>query len=197
MTNSKPDKSELLMESAMNLFVKKGYHQTKIKDITDNAGLATGTFYLYFKNKDELLYSFFNKHSKEKLNAIKTITNSDKPVLEKIKQFMKNSIDYSYDHRQYFQIYSEKIIGSKEYDPLKGMHKEQKMFYSYLEKTIIQGQEENIFSDNLNPKLVVRALRGMMLVTLCDNMKVDPEEAFSKEELFDNLYRIFIEGIKK
>ena len=47
-------KKESLMASAYNLFIKKGINDTSISDIANDAGVAKGTFYLYFKNKYEL-----------------------------------------------------------------------------------------------------------------------------------------------
>jgi AcrR family transcriptional regulator len=52
--NLYPDKKELLMEAATQVFSEKGYWQTKISDIVKQANLAQGTFYLYFKNKESL-----------------------------------------------------------------------------------------------------------------------------------------------
>ena len=40
-----------LLEAARELFSERGYHQTRVDEITGRAGVATGTFYLYFKDK--------------------------------------------------------------------------------------------------------------------------------------------------
>lgn len=47
-------KKESLMASAYNLFIKKGINDTSISDIANDAGVAKGTFYLYFKDKYDL-----------------------------------------------------------------------------------------------------------------------------------------------
>lgn len=52
--NLYPDKKKLLMEAAVEVFSEKGFWQTKISDIVRQADLAQGTFYLYFKNKENL-----------------------------------------------------------------------------------------------------------------------------------------------
>ena len=44
----------LILDKAIELFYKQGYHNTTIADITGQAGVAAGTFYLYFPNKIEL-----------------------------------------------------------------------------------------------------------------------------------------------
>ena len=51
---NKQIKRESLLETAYKLFTSKGIHKTSISDIVDNAGVAKGTFYLYFKDKYDI-----------------------------------------------------------------------------------------------------------------------------------------------
>ncbi len=60
-----PDRKSQILLSASRVFAKKGYHEASITDIIDHAGIARGTFYLYFKHKrdvfDHLLTEFLNQ----------------------------------------------------------------------------------------------------------------------------------------
>ncbi|HEY8415044.1 MAG TPA: TetR/AcrR family transcriptional regulator, partial [Thermaerobacter sp.] len=47
------ERYEQLLGAAAEAFASRGYHQTTVKDIVDRAGVATGTFYLYFANKEQ------------------------------------------------------------------------------------------------------------------------------------------------
>lgn len=51
------DKRRLLLESALIVFSELGYHNARIEDIIKHAGVGKGTFYLYYKNKEELVFS--------------------------------------------------------------------------------------------------------------------------------------------
>ncbi|TVY07437.1 TetR/AcrR family transcriptional regulator [Paenibacillus cremeus] len=51
------EKKTSLIASALKLFEEKGYHATKVSDIVKDAGMAQGTFYLYFKSKEDLYRS--------------------------------------------------------------------------------------------------------------------------------------------
>ncbi|MCR8634690.1 TetR/AcrR family transcriptional regulator [Paenibacillus radicis (ex Xue et al. 2023)] len=51
------DKKEGIIEAALKLFEEQGYHTTKVSDIVRVAGVAQGTFYLYFKSKEDLFRS--------------------------------------------------------------------------------------------------------------------------------------------
>ncbi len=52
--DNKKKKQDALLDTAFNLFTTKGLHNTSIDDIVREAGIAKGTFYLYFKNKYDL-----------------------------------------------------------------------------------------------------------------------------------------------
>lgn len=52
--NNKQQKRTSLLDTAFNLFTSRGIHNTSIADIVENAGVAKGTFYLYFKDKYDI-----------------------------------------------------------------------------------------------------------------------------------------------
>lgn len=54
ISNKKQQKRESLLDSAFSLFINNGFSKTSISDIVDSAGVAKGTFYLYFKDKYDI-----------------------------------------------------------------------------------------------------------------------------------------------
>ena len=67
-------KKESLMASAYNLFIKKGINDTSISDIANDAGVAKGTFYLYFKDKWDI---------------------HEEVIIEKSKKLFSDAIEYT------------------------------------------------------------------------------------------------------
>ena len=61
-------KEKSLLTSAFELFTEKGFKETSIQEIVDNAGVAKGTFYLYFKDKYEIQNKLISKKSRELFN---------------------------------------------------------------------------------------------------------------------------------
>src|SRR6266404_193302 len=55
------DKREAILRAAIKVFARKGYFNSKVADIAAAAGIADGTVYLYFKSKDEILHSIFDR----------------------------------------------------------------------------------------------------------------------------------------
>ena len=68
IANEKKDKENRLLDTAFSLFTEKGIKDTSIQEIVDNANVAKGTFYLYFKDKYEIRDILIAKKSKKLFN---------------------------------------------------------------------------------------------------------------------------------
>src|SRR5918993_405073 len=55
------DKREAILRAGVKVFAAKGFFNSKVADIAREAGIADGTVYLYFKSKDEILHSIFDR----------------------------------------------------------------------------------------------------------------------------------------
>jgi AcrR family transcriptional regulator len=68
------DTRDKIIEAALNRFSEKGLHATKVSDIVKEAGVAQGTFYLYFKNKDEIFLAIVEKHFSDMKQALEKLS---------------------------------------------------------------------------------------------------------------------------
>ncbi|GIN10516.1 DNA-binding transcriptional repressor AcrR [Shouchella clausii] len=66
------DNRRHLMEAALALFAKEGYHKTKVSDIVKQVGVAQGTFYWHFKNKEEIVLCILQEGEQALLNVIRS-----------------------------------------------------------------------------------------------------------------------------
>ena len=85
-------KEETLLDTAFNLFTKKGFKETSIQDIVDNAGIGKGTFYLYFKDK----YDIRNKLIAHKATLI--FTAADEALAKTGLTDLEDRIIFLVDH---------------------------------------------------------------------------------------------------
>src|SRR5215216_6462991 len=53
------DKRDRILKAAVKVFARSGFHATRVSEVAKAAGVADGTIYLYFKSKEELLFSLF------------------------------------------------------------------------------------------------------------------------------------------
>ena len=67
---NKKKKQDALLNTAYQLFTEKGFQKTSISDIVNEAGVAKGTFYLYFKDKLDIRYKLIAKKSAEVFKLI-------------------------------------------------------------------------------------------------------------------------------
>ena len=88
-------KKESLMASAYNLFIKKGINDTSISDIANDAGVAKGTFYLYFKDKWQIHEEVIIDKSKKLFSD--AIEYTSKKKLDNFPDKLISVIDYIID----------------------------------------------------------------------------------------------------
>jgi AcrR family transcriptional regulator len=69
LMNEEQQREQVLMNSALELFARKGYHNTKISDVVKAAGVSQGTFYWYFEGKEQLAVRLI-ENGKEKLTQV-------------------------------------------------------------------------------------------------------------------------------
>ncbi|HLQ72520.1 MAG TPA: TetR/AcrR family transcriptional regulator, partial [Bacillota bacterium] len=60
MNNKKP-KYKLIIDAAISVIAENGFHASQVSKIASKAGVADGTIYLYFKNKEDILVSVFEE----------------------------------------------------------------------------------------------------------------------------------------
>lgn len=125
--NVEKDKETRLLKTAFELFTEKGIKDTSIQEIVDNANVAKGTFYLYFKDKyeirDILIVKKSEKLFKDALKALRStyITNlSDQVVFivnyvidelakaPTLLKFISKNLSWGIYHKTVFKIYEEK-----------------------------------------------------------------------------------------
>lgn len=92
---NKEEKEHKLLESAFNLFTEKGVKNTSIQEIVDKAGVAKGTFYLYFKDKYDVQDYLIVKKSKQLFND--AVNKLSEKHLKDYKERIIFVIDYIID----------------------------------------------------------------------------------------------------
>ena len=75
----KNQKRKKILDKAWELFKKNGYEETKVEDITSELGISKGSFYTYFKTKDEVLYEILEKVKKQNTERINKINVAQEP----------------------------------------------------------------------------------------------------------------------
>lgn len=127
MKNNKEDKENRLLTTAFKLFTEKGLKDTSIQDIVDNANVAKGTFYLYFKDKYEI-------------RDILIVKKSEKLFEDSLKSLRKNYISNFSDQIIYIINY---VIDELTKNPLLLKFISKNLSWGVYNKTILKLYETN------------------------------------------------------
>jgi TetR/AcrR family fatty acid metabolism transcriptional regulator len=60
-----PDKPQQIVDAAIRVFARSGYYNSRVSDIAREAGIASGTIYLYFRTKEDILVTLFREKMAE------------------------------------------------------------------------------------------------------------------------------------
>jgi AcrR family transcriptional regulator len=91
------DKRRLILDAAVRVFARQGFHTCRVSDIADEAGVAYGLVYHYFQSKDEVLDTLFLERWELMLSAIDEIDGQPIPAREKLYAIASFIVD-SYRH---------------------------------------------------------------------------------------------------
>ncbi len=91
------DKRRLILDAAIHVFARQGFHACRVSDVADEAGVAYGLVYHYFKSKEEILDTLFTERWQLMLDAIEEIDSRDLPARGKLYGVASFIID-SYRH---------------------------------------------------------------------------------------------------
>ncbi|RLB17011.1 MAG: TetR family transcriptional regulator [Deltaproteobacteria bacterium] len=161
MKKKKNDKHERIIEAATRVFARKGFFQAKVSDIAREAGVADGTIYLYFDNKDDILISLFEEQMKAVLdNMIRKLSRETDPV-KKLQQFALTHLSLIEENKNVAEIIQVELRQSSRF--MKEYKNER--FAQYLDligDIIREGQEKGVFGPDIIPGIAKRAFFGAL-----------------------------------
>jgi AcrR family transcriptional regulator len=78
------EKRRVILDAAVRVFARKGFHTSRVGDIAEEAGIAHGLLYHYFSSKDEVLETIFRDNWTLLLDRIHAVEESDEPAREQL-----------------------------------------------------------------------------------------------------------------
>ena len=154
-----PNKRVRLLKAAVKVFAKQGFYKARVEEIAKEAGVATGTTYLYFENKDDILISIFEEEMEPIIAGLKNEIAGKRTAAEKVGAFIQNHLKMVEENENMAELLEVELRSSSKF-----MHGYKgtkfKEYLSIVEDIFIQGQETGEFKDNLNPVLFKQIVFG-------------------------------------
>ena len=187
-------KYEKILKAAIKVFAKNGFHNSKISQIAKEAGVADGTIYLYFKNKDDILIRLFEEKLDEINNNLRAELEQAKDPKEKFKIFVRKHLTTVEKNRALAEVISVELHQShkfmKEYHPEKFGE-----YLNILSGIIREGKEAGVFRSDLMPGVIKRAIFGA-LDELVLYWVLTPSPKYDLETAIDQATHFFLRGLE-
>lgn len=186
------DKREAILRAATSVFAGKGFFNSKVADIAAAAGIADGTVYLYFKGKDDILHSIFDRAMADFIaEGRHEIAGVDDPMerLDRIAALHLAKLGADRDMAIVFQVELRGSIKFMQEFSAAG-------FADYLDiirNTIADGQKRGLFRTDIKPIVCAKIFYGAL-----DEMVTNwvlSTKAYPLEPLAGEVVKVFLGGI--
>jgi TetR/AcrR family transcriptional regulator, cholesterol catabolism regulator len=164
------DVKETIIRESTRLFVANGFRGTSVKDITEAAGIARGTLYWYFKAKEDILESIFERFEDIFLGGLtRTVENCDGDFTAKYRAFHKYATEFARDNRDLalaFNVLLNEIVGTGS-RPEKVVKAVYDNYHRLLQDMLEAGKKDGSVKEDVDSSLyahVVMAAHSGMLV---------------------------------
>ncbi|WP_457601482.1 TetR/AcrR family transcriptional regulator [Hydrogenivirga sp.] len=160
-----------LIEAAKRVFSEKGYYNAQISHIIDEAGVARGTFYLYFKSKEEILKELLKEVVEELKERIRVVDLSRDPV-EQVVENVERVIEFALEERELTRIVLQRNSDPELFSVIDAFFGE---VATLIEHSLRLGIEMGLIR-KCNTSLLARAILGALkeiILSLLDREEVD------------------------
>ena len=83
-----PGRPQQIIDAAIRVFARTGYYNSRVSDIAREAGIASGTIYLYFKTKDEILVTLFREKMAEWVASVRRQIAAEPDPIAKLRRLV-------------------------------------------------------------------------------------------------------------
>jgi len=147
---AREDKRRRLLEAAVRVFARAGYHGSRVGDIAEEAGVAHGLLYHYFSSKEEVLRTIFRENWGELLERFRAVEGSDEPADEKLEGIAKILLRTWRNDPDLVTVMVREVARSRHLQEEVGAVREA---FAIVQRIVEQGQEEGLFRSELDPRL--------------------------------------------
>ena len=155
------DKRERILQAAERVFAKRGFFAARVSEIAKDAGVADGTIYLYFKNKDDLLISLFVARMHQVNDELRAQVAKEKTPLGQLRAFIRRYLQLVADEPAAAEVLTIELRQSskfmKEYD-----NPQFADFLRLLGGIIAAGQERGELDAQVPSHVAARMIFGML-----------------------------------
>ena len=186
------EKYDRILDAAIKVFAEQGFHQSTISQIARQAGVADGTIYLYFKNKDDILVHFFNSKTRLVFGRFREAVRKADGAVGKLRALVQRHLEeFQADIHMaaLYQAWTHQVQRAAE-PQIKEMAK---MYLDIISEIVELGQQEGSLRKDLYLGLVKRFILGAVDEVI--NTWLHAGGRYDLTSMADPLVDLFISGI--
>lgn len=153
------EKRRLILDAAVRVFARQGYHDSRVGDIAKDAGVAYGLVYHYFTSKEAVLEAVFREAWGRLVAAVSEVEASDAPAPERLRTVIKIVLRTWRDDPNLVRLLVREVTRTshlqREIDDIAEA-------FAVLERIVAQGQREGTIRPTLDPRLSAWILYGAL-----------------------------------
>ena len=187
-------KYEAILRAAIKTFAGSGFFNAKVADVAREAGVADGTVYLYFKNKDDILVSIFNHYMEEALAAGKASLAKTTDPVEKLRRIVHAHLEGLGRDRNLAVVFQVELRSSSKFMQQFSATKVTE-YLELIREVVEEGQLSGVFRPTLNTKVVAKVLFGAL-----DEMATNwvlSRKRYSLASTAEPVLDVFLNGISR
>lgn len=155
------DKRERIHRAAIEVFAKRGFFNARVSEVAKAAGVADGTIYLYFENKEDLLIQVF----REGMRAFLDVLNEELEPIDDPRRKLQRTIRYHLEtigrDRELAIVVQVELRHSLKFMSMFS-HQELADYLNLLRAIVEEGQRRGIFRSGIHPQIAAKAIFGVL-----------------------------------
>lgn len=164
-------KKNSILASATKVFAKEGYDNASVDEIALQANVAKGTFYYHFKSKEDLFISLISAGTDKLSEQMSDAADKYLNPIDKVGVIVESQYKFFSDNNDLCRVLLSEIWRFESKWKQKYEPKRDKYIYA-MEQTVIQGQHNNVFDKDIDPKLASIAIFGLTATSALDQIVI-------------------------
>lgn len=153
------NKREKIVHAAMEVFKEKGIEKTKISDIVKLAGIAQGTYYLYFPSKLSVMPAIAEIMVEKSIAAVKSEVQKDAPFQEQLAQIVEAIFKVTRDYREILALIYAGLASTEHIREWETVYQP---FYSWISEFLKEAKESGIIRDSIQVERTSKLFIGLI-----------------------------------